>query len=73
MHRVTAFDNVAAFDDKAIHLVHSQGGAELTLNDHAFLYASASRGFKSGGFNPGSYQNDAFNPEKIWAYELAAS
>jgi iron complex outermembrane receptor protein len=67
---VTAFDNVAAFDDKRFTSFTPKAGLNFTLNDHAFLYASASRGFKSGGFNPGSYQNDAFNPEKIWAYEL---
>ena len=33
-----------------------------------FLYASATQGFKSGGFNVGADQ-PAYSPEKIWAYE----
>lgn len=34
------------------------------------LYGSVQRGFKSGGYNIGSSQRGAFEPEKIWAYEL---
>jgi iron complex outermembrane receptor protein len=33
------------------------------------LYASATRGFKSGGFNLLAVQ-PSFDPEKVWAYEL---
>src|SRR3546814_7914661 len=32
------------------------------------LFATATSGFKSGGFNPGIPADDFF-PEKIWAYE----
>ena len=45
---------------------------EYQASDRLFLYASANRGFKAGGFNIGSPQNDAYNPEKIWSYEVGA-
>ena len=69
---VTIFDNVAKFDDARFSAFTPKAGLNFTVNDDVFLYVSASKGFKSGGFNPGSYQNDPFRPEKIWAYELGA-
>ncbi|MEC4087458.1 TonB-dependent receptor [Pseudoalteromonas rubra] len=50
-----------------------QGGLEYHFNDKHFVYLSASRGFKSGGFNgipnsPTSAQ--PFDPEYLTAYEL---
>lgn len=44
-------------------------GLEWTPSDDVLLYLSAQRGFKSGGYNIGSSQRTAFEPEKIWAYE----
>lgn len=44
-------------------------GLEWTASEDVFVYLSAQRGFKSGGYNIGSSQLDAFEPEKIWAYE----
>jgi iron complex outermembrane receptor protein len=69
---VSIFDNIAEFDAATFSSFTPKVGASFKLNQDTFLYASASRGFKSGGFNPGSYQNEPFNPEKIWAYELGA-
>lgn len=66
------FDNVAPFPDTTFSAFTPKAGLNFTLSEQAFLYASASRGFKSGGFNPGSYQNTPFDPEKIWAYEAGA-
>jgi iron complex outermembrane receptor protein len=66
------FDNVAEFPETTFSAFTPKAGLNFTVSDDAFLYASASRGFKSGGFNPGSYQNTPFDPEKIWAYELGA-
>src|SRR5262249_6540063 len=37
--------------------------------DDTLLYASASRGFRSGGFNIGGLQGTAFAPEYVWSYE----
>lgn len=38
-------------------------------NDATLLYASVTRGFKSGVINVGS-RNDVINPEYVWSYEL---
>lgn len=45
---------------------------EWTPNDDILLYASAQKGFKSGGYNIGSSQRTPFQPEGIWAYETGA-
>jgi len=38
-------------------------------NDSTLLYASVTRGFKSGVINVGS-RNDVINPEYVWSYEV---
>jgi iron complex outermembrane receptor protein len=43
-------------------------GLQYDLNSNIMLYATATRGFKSGGFNSSAVQ-PAFGPEKIWSYE----
>lgn len=72
LDRVPAFDNVATFKSKSFDAFSPKGGLEFRANKDLFLYFTAVRGFKSGGFNIGSYQNEAFNPEKIWSYEVGA-
>jgi iron complex outermembrane receptor protein len=42
---------------------------EYAVRDDALLYASISRGFKSGGFNSSVAQAQPFDPEFMWAYE----
>ena len=40
------------------------------------LYASAAKGFRSGGFNtlpPGCSLPEAYNPESLWTYEVGSS
>src|SRR5690606_17170072 len=59
-----------AFDPATFSSFTPKVGLNFTISDTKFAYASASRGFKSGGFNIGSYQNTPFNPEKIWSYEV---
>ena len=41
---------------------------DFKATDRINLYASATRGFKSGGFNLLAIQ-PGFNPEKVWSYE----
>lgn len=65
----TALDNSADFEDATFNAFTPKAGLNFTLSDNLFAYVSASRGFKSGGFNIGSYQNTPFRPEKIWSYE----
>ena len=48
-------------------------GVEYHVSDDVLLYASASKGFKSGGFNGrGSNANEvnAYEPEELWSYEV---
>jgi iron complex outermembrane receptor protein len=45
---------------------------DYTPNDNSLIYASVSRGFKSGGFNTlpdTSLPPNKFNPEYVWNYE----
>jgi iron complex outermembrane recepter protein len=49
-------------------------GLNYTPTDALLAYASATKGFKSGGFDFGSptaaYATTGYNPEHLWAYEL---
>lgn len=67
-----AFDNVTPFEPATFDSFSPKIGLNFQVNPDVLLYASASRGFKSGGFNIGSYQNTPFDPEKIWAVEVGA-
>jgi iron complex outermembrane receptor protein len=45
-------------------------GVEMKLTPNAMAYLSATRGFKSGGFNPSSTQpGRGYAPEWAWSYE----
>ena len=65
-----AFDNKTAFAPATFSSFTPKAGLNFKVDDNVFTYFSASRGFKSGGFNIGSYQNTPFSPEKIWSYEV---
>lgn len=45
---------------------------EYRPSDSLFLYGSAGKGFKAGGFNTGSPENNPYRPEQIWSYEIGA-
>jgi iron complex outermembrane recepter protein len=52
-----------------------KAGTELQVTDSNLLYASASTGFRSGGFNAGlaaAQSAPTFGPEKVTAFELGA-
>lgn len=49
--------------------------AQYRLTQQVNIYASAGKGFRSGGFNSGAFniQNrPTFDPEKVWTYDLGA-
>jgi len=47
-----------------------KGSIQVQASRDAFVYVSATRGFKSGGFNPSATKpGGAFNPEFAWSYE----
>ncbi|MCU1386105.1 MAG: TonB-dependent receptor [Acidobacteria bacterium] len=60
-----------AFDDRAaFHAWTPKTALEVRAARDTFLYVSATRGFKSGGFNPtGNAPGRAFGPELAWSYE----
>ena len=46
-------------------------GIEYRLSSNGLLYASVTKGFKSGGYNADGV-GERFNPETIWSYEAGA-
>jgi iron complex outermembrane receptor protein len=57
-------------DAIAHHAWTPKFGAELALRRNVFAYGSATRGFKSGGFNPSSTEpGRGYAPEFAWSYE----
>jgi iron complex outermembrane receptor protein len=45
-------------------------GAQYFVDPNVMLYATATRGFKSGGFNSTALQSpQGFSPEYVWSYE----
>jgi iron complex outermembrane receptor protein len=44
-------------------------GIDYRWSEDVLIYGSATRGFKSGGYNSLQPSNPAYDPEYIWAYE----
>jgi iron complex outermembrane receptor protein len=44
---------------------------DYQFENHNMIYATASKGFKSGGFNM-TASDAEFDPEKVWSYEVGA-
>jgi iron complex outermembrane receptor protein len=49
-------------------------GLQYSLTNDLMVYASATRGFKSGGYNfsAATAATAGFQPEKVWSYEVGA-
>lgn len=63
------FSLVAPYEDETFDALTPTVGVDFQANDNVFVYASLTRGFKSGGFNVGSLQTAPFDQELTWAYE----
>lgn len=60
--------NVSTNKEKGWGAVTPTFGINYQVSDQTLLYATVTRGFKSGVINVGS-QNDVINPEYAWGYE----
>ncbi len=60
--------NVSTDKEKGWGAVTPTFGINYQVTDQTLLYATVTRGFKSGVINVGS-QNDVINPEYAWGYE----
>jgi iron complex outermembrane receptor protein len=49
-----------------------RAGAELDLTPNSMLFATASTGFKAGGFNQTIAPDDTYDPEKVTAFEVGS-
>lgn len=56
------------------HAVTPKFGIDWNVTPDAMVYLSATRGYKSGGFNyaAATVATESFNPETIWSYEIGA-
>ena len=50
------------------HSVDPRAYMQYTLTDQVHMYASAAKGFRSGGFNSENQPN--YGPESVWTYEV---
>ncbi|WDI30106.1 TonB-dependent receptor [Hyphococcus flavus] len=61
-------------DSKEFNNISGKVALDFTPDDNTLIYLSASRGFKSGGFNGNLALNDAsitdFDEEEVYAFEL---
>lgn len=55
--------------EATFHSVDPRFYLDLKLTSDANIYASAAKGFRSGGFNYAA-TNPTFGPENVWTYEL---
>ncbi len=51
------------------HALTPKFNLSYTLTDDMLFYATAARGYKSGGLNIGALQGTTYNPEYVWDYE----
>jgi outer membrane receptor protein involved in Fe transport len=60
------------FQDKNFRFTTPRVILSFNATDDLLTYASAAKGVKSGGFNPGSVDEPTFDQEENWSYELGS-
>lgn len=75
-YRLETADPISFYDyvdDATYHAWTPKGSIQVQVSRDSFVYVSATRGFKSGGFNqfnPTAPESErAFNPEFAWSFE----
>ncbi|WP_185969174.1 TonB-dependent receptor [Aliiglaciecola sp. M165] len=63
------FFNVTEFEDRSFASFTPKIGVNYQYSNNVFLYTNVSTGFKSGGYNIGSLQNENFDEEYVVSYE----
>ncbi|MDO6415262.1 TonB-dependent receptor [Sphingomonas sp. BIUV-7] len=70
---ITPLVPYSSFEKKAhFNAFTPKAALEWKVSSELNVYATASRGFKSGGFSPGSFVSQGFAPEHVNNYELGA-
>jgi iron complex outermembrane receptor protein len=59
---------IDAFQAGSFHALNPRVYAQYKLTDEVNTYASAAKGFRSGGFN--ALNQPSYDPETVWTYEL---
>jgi outer membrane receptor protein involved in Fe transport len=66
----TGIDPEVATQTGSFHSTSPRGYAQFKAAENLNLYASAAKGFRSGGFN--SLNQPSYGPENVWTYEFGA-
>ncbi len=61
-------DFLPGLQEGTFHSVDPRAYAQFKLTDQINAYASAAKGFRSGGVN--TFTQESYDPESIWTYEL---
>jgi outer membrane receptor protein involved in Fe transport len=67
---IEGFGATATTQHGTFHSLNPRLYAQYKLSPQVNTYASAAKGFRSGGFN--SLNQPAYDPEQVWTYELGA-
>jgi iron complex outermembrane recepter protein len=65
-----SFGTETTSDSKNYHAPTWRVALDHSFTQDVLAYVSYNRGYKSGGFNPAALPADAYNPEKLDAYEV---
>jgi iron complex outermembrane receptor protein len=74
-HRqISGFGSHAFVTHKWVHSVTPKFGVNWQASENAFFYASATKGYKNGGYVASAFTNVGadYGPETLWSYEVGA-